>query len=139
MKLSEAHSDLFFKLMWRLQLHVNRKRALIPGVHSVEEYTALPQTEAVKVRDVLWEDPGLIEAYVADTRHDSGSGRITNFILHFIRGGSVVQIDIAPELPVRGDKTEALAQELQWLSEALTQVSGPPLEIRWDVPDPNVK
>ncbi len=46
MKVSEADSDLFFKLMWRLQFHVNRKRALIPGIHSVEAYAALPRTEA---------------------------------------------------------------------------------------------
>jgi len=66
MKLSEADSDLFFKLMWRLQIHVNRKRGLIPGVGSVEEYAKLPQSEVAKVRNALWDDPGQIDAYIAE-------------------------------------------------------------------------
>ncbi len=45
MKLSEADSDLFFKLMWRLLLHVNRKGGLIPGVHSVETDRSLRRRE----------------------------------------------------------------------------------------------
>lgn len=66
MKLSKADSDQFFKLMWRLQFHVNRKRALVPGVRSVEAYAKLSQEEMAKVRNALLEDPGLIEAYVAE-------------------------------------------------------------------------
>ena len=66
MKLSDADGALFFKLMWRLQLHVNRKRALLPGVRSVEEYAALPQNDVTKVRNALWGDLSLIDSYVAE-------------------------------------------------------------------------
>ena len=65
MKLSESDADLFFELMRRLQLFVNRERGLFPGVDSVEAYSGLSQDEKAKVRNAVWEDPGLIDAYVA--------------------------------------------------------------------------
>jgi len=65
MKLSEADAELFFKLMHRLQLHANRKLNLFPGVHTVNEFKALPRTGMVKIRDALWQEPALIDDYVA--------------------------------------------------------------------------
>jgi hypothetical protein len=65
MKLSTEDADLFFKLMWGLQFYVNRERQILPHVGSVTAYAELPTADKLKVRDVLWENPELIDAYVA--------------------------------------------------------------------------
>ena len=66
MKLSKADADLFFRLMWGLQFYVNRQRQILPEVGSVEDYIALPLEDKAKVRSTLWENPDLIDAYVAE-------------------------------------------------------------------------
>lgn len=65
MKLSTVDTDLFFKLMWSLQFYVNRQRRILPDVDSVEAYVDLPGSEKYEVRNALWENPKLIDAYVA--------------------------------------------------------------------------
>jgi len=69
MKLSTADASLFFKLMWRLQFYVNQQHQVLPDVDSVEAYADLPAMERAPVRNVLWENPGLIDAYVAENPH----------------------------------------------------------------------
>ena len=70
MKLSTEDAALFFKLMWRLQFYVNQQHQILPDVGSVDDYVAVMQTERVQVRDVLWENPELIDAYVAENPHN---------------------------------------------------------------------
>jgi hypothetical protein len=70
MKLATKDTALFFKLMWRLQFYVNQKRRILPDVDSVEDYADVPSMERVQVRNVLWENPELIDAYVAENPHD---------------------------------------------------------------------
>ena len=70
MKLSTEDVALFFKLMWRLQFYVNQQHQILRGVDSVEDYAALPPVERVQVRNALWENPELIDAYVAENPHD---------------------------------------------------------------------
>jgi hypothetical protein len=53
-------------MMWGLQLYVNRQKKILPGVDSIEVYAELPTEDKIEVRDALWENPGLIEAYVAE-------------------------------------------------------------------------
>jgi len=64
MKLSKEEADLYFKLMWGLQFYANEQRQILPSVQSVEEYAKLPSSDKIQVRDALWENPGLIDAYV---------------------------------------------------------------------------
>ena len=66
MKLSTADADLFFRLMWGLQFYVNQQRQILPHVDSVEDYVALPMSDKAEVRDALWKNPELIDAYVAE-------------------------------------------------------------------------
>jgi hypothetical protein len=68
-KLSTKDAALFFKLMWRLQFYVNQQRQILPDVESVEDFADLPSTERAEVRNVLWENPELIDAYVAENPH----------------------------------------------------------------------
>jgi len=66
MKVSKEDADLFFTLMWRLQLYVNQQRQVLPSVTTLQDYVKLSAEDKVKVRDALWEHPGLIDAYVRD-------------------------------------------------------------------------
>jgi hypothetical protein len=70
MKLSTEDARLYFKLMWGLQFYVNRQRQVLPEADSLAAYVHLPSTEKVKVRDVLWENPELIDSYVAANPDD---------------------------------------------------------------------
>lgn len=66
MQLSTADADLFFKLMWGLQFYVNQQRQILPHIGSVTAYAELTTADKLKVRDILWENPELIAAYVAE-------------------------------------------------------------------------
>lgn len=66
MTLSDEDGKLFFELMWKLQSFVNRKRGFQKNIASLEEYTRLPTEKKLKVRDELWKNNGLIEAYVQE-------------------------------------------------------------------------
>jgi hypothetical protein len=54
----------FFRLMWGLQFYVNQRRKLISGVSSGEAYAKLDSQQKVIVRDALWKNLDLIDAYV---------------------------------------------------------------------------
>src|SRR4030042_5173071 len=64
MKLIREDGDLFFKLMWCLQFFVNQQLRIWPDVQSVKEYAALSTPGKAKVRDALWENSKLINAYL---------------------------------------------------------------------------
>src|SRR5712692_9616733 len=64
MTLSTEDAAQFFQLMWGLQFFVSQQRQLLPEVKSLEEYTTLPSERKIIVRDALWENSGLIDAYV---------------------------------------------------------------------------
>ncbi|MCD6286990.1 MAG: hypothetical protein J7M39_13860 [Anaerolineae bacterium] len=66
MKVPKQDADLFFKLMWRLQLYVNQQRQVLPSVRTLRDYVELSSEDKVKVRDALWEHPDLIDAYVKE-------------------------------------------------------------------------
>lgn len=66
MKLSKQDADLFFELMWSLQVFVNRKVGLLPDVSTVSSYRKLSQEEKMKVREALYEKPELIDTYVKE-------------------------------------------------------------------------
>jgi hypothetical protein len=66
MTLSSEDGKLFFELMWKLQTFVNRKRGFHKNIASREEYASLPTEKKLKVRDELWKNNGLIEAYVQE-------------------------------------------------------------------------
>jgi hypothetical protein len=65
MNVSREDADLFYSLMWRLQFYVSRQHDMLPHVTSVADYTAVPTARKLAVREVLWANPKLIDAYVA--------------------------------------------------------------------------
>ena len=66
MKLNREDAELFFELSWALQFFVNRKKELISGVNSIEEYIELSQEKKLLVRESLYESPKLIDSYVSE-------------------------------------------------------------------------
>jgi len=66
MILSEQDADLYFDLMWSLQLFVNRKLELLPEVTTKADYQRLPQEDKLEVREALYAEPELIDEYVQE-------------------------------------------------------------------------
>jgi len=66
MKLSKQDADLFFKLMWSLQSFVNQKLGILPEIATVDGYQKLPSSEKLKVREKLYENIELIDAYLEE-------------------------------------------------------------------------
>jgi len=65
MNLSQDDADFFYRLMWDLQLFVNRRLGLLPKINTPEKYARLATPEKLKMRNALFEHPELIAEYVA--------------------------------------------------------------------------
>jgi hypothetical protein len=66
MKLSPEDAELFYKLMWPLQFYVNQQCQILPDVDSLEGYIACPQEDKLQVRNALYENIGLLNAFVTE-------------------------------------------------------------------------
>ena len=64
MILSREDASQFFRLMWGLQLYVNRQMHILPDIADLDAYARLDRKDKVKVRDTLWKNPALIDDYV---------------------------------------------------------------------------
>ena len=67
MKLSPEDAALFYKLLWPLKFYVNQQLKIVPDVESVEDYRdLLTQEEKMQVRDAMYENIPLFDAFVAE-------------------------------------------------------------------------
>jgi len=66
MKLSEQEADLFFELTWALQVFVNQRLQVLPDVKTLDDYIDLSMEEKMQVREVLYENIELIDAFVEE-------------------------------------------------------------------------
>ncbi|WP_420645747.1 hypothetical protein [Candidatus Leptofilum sp.] len=66
MKISEKDANLFFDLMFPLQLYVNQAKRILSNVASLDDYKARDLQEQAAVRDALWAEPTLITQYVSE-------------------------------------------------------------------------
>lgn len=66
MKLSAKDAELFYKLILALHAFTNRKLRLFPGVETPERIKQLPLEEKVKIRNALWGEIDLIEAFLKE-------------------------------------------------------------------------
>ncbi|WP_373498390.1 hypothetical protein [Desulfococcus sp.] len=64
MKLFEQDANLFFELMWALQYFVNQKFKILPNIKSVDAYVECSPEEKAEVRNALYADIKLIDAFV---------------------------------------------------------------------------
>lgn len=63
MILSQKDAAHFFNLMRRLQYYVNQQLQLLPDVPSFLAYSNLSLGEKPPIRDALWKNTHLIDAY----------------------------------------------------------------------------
>ncbi|PZV00741.1 MAG: hypothetical protein DCF32_17095 [Leptolyngbya sp.] len=66
MKLSDADAALFFELMWSLQIYVNQQLKLVPHIEDPAIFETRPTDEKMAVREALFENPALIDHFVAE-------------------------------------------------------------------------
>lgn len=64
MKLSDQDSDLFFELMFPLQVFVNQRLGIIPDINTLEEYLPCTIEQKLPVRDALYADSSLIDEFI---------------------------------------------------------------------------
>lgn len=95
--LSPADAGLFFRLLWALQSYVNDRLGLLPGITSPEQYASVPSEEKLAVRQALWDDPTLLEAFLVSNPADlppeelqvvrTWQGRLTGdyYILRYLK------------------------------------------------------
>jgi hypothetical protein len=77
MNLSRSDADLFFKLMWAVQCHVNRRLNLLPDVKSAEDYRHIPAEEKVKVRAALYENiDDTLDRFIAENPSGLSDGEL---------------------------------------------------------------
>jgi hypothetical protein len=94
MKLSSDDMTLFYKLMWPLQFYVNQQLKILPEVTSLEAYIKeTDSTEKLKVRDALYENIELLDAFVAENpaQFTPEELAITQSWQHFVRGDFYVE------------------------------------------------
>jgi len=65
MKLMTEEAELFFDLMWSLQFFINKELKIFTEIKTCEEYSALPQQNKQVLREKIYEQPELIDKYVA--------------------------------------------------------------------------
>jgi hypothetical protein len=93
MKLPQSDVDLFFKLVWSLQLFANAELKIAPKVKTLDEYFELRQETKHEIRERIFDQPDLIDQYV--TRNpDNFSDDDLNIVRQwkkFIRGDFYIE------------------------------------------------
>ncbi|HTX90271.1 MAG TPA: hypothetical protein VMC09_03555 [Anaerolineales bacterium] len=64
MILSPDDAQLFYKLMWGVQFYVNQQAGTFKDMTSAEAYAHLSSEKKIKVRDLLWKRPALMDDYI---------------------------------------------------------------------------
>ena len=66
MKLSEEDVELFYKLHPALLFYTNQQKGVVGDVTTVEDFMELPIEEKIKVREILYKHPKLIDSFVRE-------------------------------------------------------------------------
>ncbi len=92
MKLSEKDAKLFFQLMWALQFYVNQKLKIV-RISSLDDYPGVPSGQKVKVREALYENIDLIDAFVRENPQNFPTDHldIISKWKQFIRGSFFIE------------------------------------------------
>ncbi|MBI4317730.1 MAG: hypothetical protein HY675_04505 [Chloroflexi bacterium] len=65
-KLPAADAALFIRLHVALLVYANRQLGVVPGVDSEEAFKAISMEDKPKIRDAVYADPQLIDAFIAE-------------------------------------------------------------------------
>ncbi len=63
MKLPDQDANLFFEMMFPLQVFVNQRLGIIPDIDNLEEYLPCTSEQKLAVRDALYENTSLIDEF----------------------------------------------------------------------------
>ncbi len=66
MTLSDSDVELFYKLMFQLQLYVNLHVGIFPDCRTVDDIKNLELTERIRLRDAVYANPELIDPFVKE-------------------------------------------------------------------------
>ena len=66
MLLPEQVANRFYELIWPLHLFVNEHPGVLPKVKSLEDYAAYPHEAKLRVREALYDNIDLIDAFVQE-------------------------------------------------------------------------
>ncbi len=66
MILPPEDAQLFYKLMWGVQFYVNQQAGTLKGVTSADAYADISSEKKIKVRDLLWNRPALMDDYIQE-------------------------------------------------------------------------
>jgi hypothetical protein len=69
MKLSQKDVQLFYKLMIPLLYYGNQKEKVVKDIVSLEEFREIPVEEFAAVRDIVFQNNGLIDAFIKENPH----------------------------------------------------------------------
>jgi len=93
MKLSEAEAELFFDTMWPLQFYANKRLRIISNIDSLEEYIQKSYEEKYLVRQAMYNNPKVIDAFIEDNPNDFGAEQlsIVKMWRRFIKGNFYIE------------------------------------------------
>lgn len=69
MKLSNQDADLFFELMFSLQVFINQRLGIVSDISTLEEYLSCRMEQKLLVRDALYENTSLIDEFIQQNPH----------------------------------------------------------------------
>jgi hypothetical protein len=69
MKISDQDADLFFELMFPLQVFVNQQLDILPDISTLEEYLDCSMEQKLLVRGALYENSALIDTFIQQNSH----------------------------------------------------------------------
>ncbi|HID30006.1 MAG TPA: hypothetical protein EYP19_08385 [Desulfobacterales bacterium] len=93
MKLSKQDADLFFELMWPLQLFVNRQLQVLPKVSTLEAYLDCSREEKAQVRDAMYGHIELMDTFVQENPHQFSEDKLEIIAKwkHFVAGDFFIE------------------------------------------------
>lgn len=111
MKLSEENVKLFFKLMMPLLVFVNKKLELFPNVSTVEEFEDLEMKDKAEIRDGLYAQIHLIDAFIDENPDDFPLKELTlvSKWKNYIRGDFFVERHLKKHSIFIGGENEVYA------------------------------
>ncbi len=64
MKLPKEDAELFYEIMWTLQLFANRQKKIFPEIKTVEQIKSATLDEKLKIRQALYDNPNFFDLFV---------------------------------------------------------------------------
>jgi hypothetical protein len=92
MKLPKEDVDLFYKLYLALLVYVNKKRNLVQGLASPDDFAKFRPEQMNKLRDGLYQRPELIDSFVIDNPWEFSAAELDMITSwrNFVRGKFIV-------------------------------------------------